>query len=88
MTKPKITTIESIDFIDVLEYLEKKRIGIKDRVWGHYQDRFRNDSFFRADLTYGMNESFTWENEEELKKDFKAMRDLIERNRIVFWVSW
>ncbi len=90
MKKPEIIkTVKILNFLDVLDYLEKTRPGLRERLWKIYGEYINNDSY----LFLATEEWFyeRWKNKDEIKKDLELLLKEypeIEEGKILFSVSW
>lgn len=92
MKKPEIVQVKTINLIEMLNYCEQFRPGLKDRMWEYLnQYGLRNDSYLSVSLDLYHNIPHkTPEQLEETQRDIVLiMKEFPEvKDDIVFWVCW
>lgn len=90
MNKPEIRVKKTIDFLDVLNWCEQYRQGIKDRVWDYHIDDISNDIIVWLNFSDDEDEyRFEKYGNDILNKDFEFIRnEFPDVEDVLFDISW
>lgn len=88
--KPKFKTKKIIDLFSMLEWCEKSRLGLTDRIWCYIRncyDRVDNNKVMKINL----NPNQLYQPSQEIIEDCKFIvsefPEIIEKN-VLFLISW